>query len=113
MEALIDDNAFDCALSQQVKLDKLASISSSHSHPFHGLHSVIDDNVIHQTNIILRKDKTKSELADYFHACCLFPVLSTFTAAIKKGHFSSWPGLTVDLITKHLTKNIHTEQGAI
>ena len=111
MESLIDDNAFDCALAQQVRLDRLTNVSTSSSYPFHDLHSIIDDNVLPQANVILRKDKTKSELADYFHACCLFPVLSTFITAIQRGHFSSWPGLTVDLVTKHLTKNIHTEQG--
>ena len=29
----------------------------------------------------------------------------------KKGHFSTWPGLTTHLINRHLAKNIHTEQG--
>ena len=74
MEALIEDNAFNCPLSQQVRLDRLASMSDSTSHPFHGLHS-------HQANIILRKDETKSEIANYYHAACGSPVLSTFLTA--------------------------------
>ena len=110
MEPLLDDFDFDCALNQQKRTDRLHQISSNHNHPFHGMHTYIDEQVHHQTNVILRKQTTKNELATYLHACCLFPVLSTFVSAIKKGHFSTWPGLTDSLINKHLKKSIHRQK---
>ena len=36
------------------------------------------------------------------------PTPSTIIRAIKKGHFTPWPGLGVNLITKSLPKNIAT-----
>ena len=45
-------------------------------------------------NIIIRRDKTKSELAQYLHACAFSPALSTFQKSIRKGHFITWPGIT-------------------
>jgi hypothetical protein len=44
-------------------------------------------------NIIVQKDKTKTELAQYMHACAFSPVLSTFQKAICMGHFDTWPGI--------------------
>jgi len=49
-------------------------------------------------NIIMRFDKTKKELAQYYHACVGSPVQSSFIAAIANGNFITWPGLSVDLI---------------
>ena len=46
-----------------------------------------------QLNYIIRKDKSKLELARYLHACAFSPVLSTFTKAIKRGNFVTWPGI--------------------
>lgn len=111
MEPLLDDFDFDCALNQQKRLDRLNQMSSNSNHHFHGMHNYIDDQVHHQANVILRKQTTKNNLATYLHACCLFPVISTFVSAIKKGHFNTWPGLTTHLITKHLKKSIHTAKG--
>jgi hypothetical protein len=55
-----------------------------------------------KANAVLQLHKTKAELAQYLHAACFSPVPSTFVQAIKKGHFITWPGLTAELITKHL-----------
>ena len=63
-------------------------------------------------NAILQYDKSKSELAEYFHACCGSPTKSTFLQAIKQqGNFATWPGLTHDLISKHLSPSIATSKG--
>ena len=58
-----------------------AQQSSKRSHP-------------NQANGILRHDTNKRKLSQYFHASSFSPVKSTFIAAIKKGHFTSWPGLS-------------------
>ena len=69
------------------------------------------DLPINKANVIIRQKQSKQELATYLHAACLSPPVSTFTAAIAKNNFSSWPGLTTKLINKHLPKSIYTYQG--
>ena len=64
-----------------------------------------------QSNGILRHDITKRELAQYFHAAAFSPVNSTFIAAINNGHFTSWPGLSASLISKHLPQSPFTVKG--
>jgi len=41
----------------------------------------------HHANIIIRKDKTKMELAQWLHASCGSPKESTFIQSIKNGIF--------------------------
>jgi hypothetical protein len=53
----------------------------------------------------------KQQLAVYLHAACFSPAPSTFIKAIKHGYFASWPGLTTDLITKHLPLQVATCKG--
>ena len=55
-----------------------------------------------QMNVILRKDKTKMDLAVYHHASLFSLVYSTLVQAITNNQFTSWPGLTRDLIVKNL-----------
>jgi hypothetical protein len=62
-------------------------------------------------NIIIRKDKTKMELIQWLHASCGSPKQSTFIKAVQKGNFLTWPGLTIDLIKKHLPECIATNKG--
>ena len=45
-------------------------------------------------NAIIRKDKTKSALADYLHACAFSPALPTFQKAIRNNNFVTWPSIT-------------------
>ena len=52
-----------------------------------------NQSTLHQDNAIIRKDKSKTELAQYLHAAGVYPVLITFIQAIKKGNFLSWPGI--------------------
>jgi hypothetical protein len=55
--------------------------------------------------------KTLSTLINYLHAAAFSPVPSTWKAAIKKGFFISWPGLTVDAVNKYLTPSEATKKG--
>ena len=61
-----------------------------------------------QANGILRQDINKRKLDQYFHAAAFIPVKSTLLAAIKNVHFTSWPGLSVGLISKNLTQSPFT-----
>ena len=54
---------------------------------------------------------TKPDLAMYYHHAAFSPVPTTFISAINKGNFSTWPGLTAELISKHLPKSLATEKG--
>ena len=50
----------------------------------------------------LKKKQKISDLAEFLHGCCCAPVPSTFTRAIQNNQFVTWPGLTAQLINKHL-----------
>jgi hypothetical protein len=68
--------------------------------------------VEHYAHAILHIDKrSKSDLASYLHACAYSPKKSTFLTAIRNEHFTSWPGLTYDLINKHFNTTIATSKG--
>ena len=44
-------------------------------------------------NYIITRDKTKLELARYYHAALFSPAISTSTKAIKIGNLITWPGI--------------------
>ncbi len=93
-----------------------ANAASIHSNLGGGAHGhlglvISQSDHIPTANALLRYDKSKSELAEYFHACCGSPTKSTFLQAIKQGNFATWPGLTHDLISKHLSPSIATSKG--
>ena len=50
----------------------------------------------------------KADLVQYLHRAIINPVVSTWTQAIDSGFFSTWPGLTSDLVRKHLLKYLAT-----
>jgi hypothetical protein len=80
--------------------------------PNRQLNSVsILDPPAHQANGVLRTDKPKQELATYLHATLGSPAPSTLLRAIRREHFSTIPGLTTNLISKHLPKSIATTLG--
>ena len=62
----------------------------------HKVHAIIHKKS--KLNVILKKSTTKSDLAQFYHACCFSPPKTTLMAAIKKGHFLGWPGFTEALI---------------
>ena len=55
--------------------------------------------------------KTLRDLVIYLHQAAFSPVPSTWIAAIDKGFFTIWSGLTSDLVKKHLPKSIATAKG--
>ena len=55
--------------------------------------------------------KTKADLVQYLHRAAFSPVVSTWTRAIDAGFFATWPGLTSDLVRKHLPKSLATAKG--
>ena len=62
-------------------------------------------------NYIIRKDKTKTELAQYLHAAAFSPSLSTFTKAISIDNFLTWPGIEDLNFGKLIGTTIATEKG--
>ena len=54
---------------------------------------------------------TKWDIATYLHKACFSPVPSTWLKAIDAGFFATWPGLTRELIQKHLLKSESTAKG--
>jgi hypothetical protein len=65
----------------------------------------------HSANGAIKNVRTKRNLAAFLHACAFSPLPSTFLRAVQCGHFKSWPGLTMTLITKHLAKSLATSKG--
>ena len=62
-------------------------------------------------NGVICLDQTKQELAQYLSATCFGPAPSTLLCAIRKQHLNTWPGLSVNLISKYLPKSMHTAKG--
>jgi hypothetical protein len=56
--------------------------------------------------------KTKADLITFLHAACFSPATLTFLQAIKAGYFTTcWPGLTPELVSKHLPKSVASIKG--
>ena len=53
----------------------------------------------------------KRVIVVYLHKAAFSPVPSTWIQAIEIGFFTSWPGLTADLVRKHLPKSGATVKG--
>ena len=65
----------------------------------------------HTANGIIRRNKTKSELAAYYAASCFNPRPSTLIRAARLNYLASWPGLLAPLFSKHLPKSIASFKG--
>ena len=63
------------------------------------IHSVIK-NLNTKLNVIIHKNSTKVELAQFLHGACFSPPKSAFVQAIKNGNFLTWLGLTLSLVQK-------------
>jgi len=50
-------------------------------------------------------------LVAYLHATAGYPVKSTWLAAIKRGAYNTWPGLTYDLAAQYCPEAQETQQG--
>ena len=51
------------------------------------------------------------ERIKYLHQCAFSPTPRTWIQAVKKGHFKTWPGVTVDAIQRYLPKSEATTMG--
>ena len=47
----------------------------------------------------------------YLHQCAFSPTTRTWLQAVKKGHFKTWPGVTVEAIQQYLPKSEATTLG--
>ena len=59
----------------------------------------------------INRSQTKSELTAFVHGTSFSPITSNLFCAIKQGHFTTWPGLTTKLISKHFPKSLATSKG--
>ena len=66
---------------------------------------------LHPFSCSAYKIKTKADLVQYLHRCAFSPVIHTWTKAINAGYFATWPGLTSELVHKHLPKLLATAKG--
>jgi hypothetical protein len=64
----------------------------------------------HAANSVYELTK-KRDIVRYLHQACCSPVSSTWIKAIDAGYFATWPGLTAELVRKHLPKSIATSKG--
>ena len=55
--------------------------------------------------------RTKPQITRYLHAAAGFPTKPTWLKAIRNGHYSSWPGLTAELVERHFPESIETWKG--
>ena len=56
---------------------------------------------------------TLPALVHFLHMACFIPVVDTWCKAIDTGYFTTWTGLTSNLVCKHLPKSIKTAKGHI
>jgi len=47
----------------------------------------------------------------WYHAAAGFPAKETFIHAVRAGHYSTWPGLTANMIARHFPDSIETAKG--
>jgi hypothetical protein len=64
-----------------------------------------------QANPIIRKDQTKTELAQHLYGCCGSPAVSTWKMAIKNGNFITWPGIDTISLDRDLPKSVASTKG--
>ena len=55
--------------------------------------------------------KSKQDLVIYYNHACFFSTKSTWIKYIKNNFFTTWPGLTVELLTEYLPNSILTAKG--
>ena len=65
---------------------------------------------IRQANAILSTQNLQEHIK-YLHQCAFSPTPRTWIQAVKKGHFKTWPGVTVKAIQRYLPKSEATTMG--
>ena len=64
----------------------------------------------YQANVTLPTTNLQ-EHSKYLHQCAFSPTTRTWIQAVKKGHFKTWPGVTVEVIQHYLPKSKATTLG--
>ena len=54
-----------------------------------------NNNNVHRANATLPTTNLQEHIK-YLHQCAFSPTTRTWIQAVKKGHFKTWPGVTVD-----------------
>ena len=62
-------------------------------------------------NVLIHINKTKTQLADYLHACLFSPCPSTLQKAIRKNFLITWPGIDKINFHTYAAKKIPTIKG--
>ena len=75
----------------------------------------ISSEDIHAQSNNVYELKTKKDIITYLHKSVFSPVPSTYIDAINSGLFTTWPGLTEELVYKHIDKytattKVHLQQ---
>ena len=60
--------------------------------------SQVPTNVVNNVHLI----RSNAVLLDYLHQAAGYPVKKTWLQAIKAGLYATWPGVTYNLVAKHL-----------
>jgi hypothetical protein len=106
---LCDDDCIAIFTKYDVKILKENQIIIKGKRMPNSLWSIpLTQKVLHQANGILRTDQPKQELATYLHAALGSPAPSSLLRAICRGHLTTIPGLTINLISKFLPKSLAT-----
>jgi hypothetical protein len=99
-------------LADRCMIDEMAEdrYEAKHGHPSPMIPFGFNDCVSwpHQTSNNLHELHNKHDIVTSLHQACCSPVPSTWIKAIDAGHFTTWPGLTSDLVRKHLNKSVAT-----
>jgi len=69
-----------------------------------------NNKIIHTANSAYTQ-KSAAELYAFLHACLGYPTVATLIDAIKNNRLSTFPGLTVEGVRRHLPKSIATSMG--
>ena len=70
-----------------------------------------DEHAQHRANALTIR--AVPALIDYYHMCLGAPPIKSWLAAIDKGWFTSWPGLTADLVRKYCSDKPQTTYGHV
>ena len=62
-------------------------------------------------NVILQKNKTKEDLANFYHASICSPVSMAIQTVIRNGHFATWPGISKINFSKYITDTVAIDKG--
>ena len=54
---------------------------------------------------------TQANIVQFLYRAAFSPITSTWTQAIDVGYFTTFPGLTLELIRKYLPKSLATTKG--